>query len=150
MPGTGTGSNGSTARRTPITEKKRSPATSTFLSASFANARAIARSASALFQKIRHFQTQIPRVGCVGHTRLKFDDSSANELFNFSIEVLHPFCRAIAHGVEKRFAFVFSLLDIFPSAHRGFQDFHGSYAPASAFLSKKALGNDEEQCICEL
>ena len=53
----------------------------------------------------------------------------ANQLLDFAVEILHSFVRAVAHGVQQRFAFALALLNVLARAQRGLEDFEGGHAP---------------------
>src|SRR5437899_1089162 len=54
----------------------------------------------ASFEEIGHFKAQVSGVGGIAQTGVELDDASANELLDFTIEMLHAFGAAIAHGIE--------------------------------------------------
>src|SRR5260370_36756958 len=76
------------------------------------------------------------------HPDLEIHDPRADELFNFAIEVLHALGVAIAHRIEKRLAFGFSLFNVISRTHRRFEDFHSSDTPFAVFARKETLGNN--------
>src|SRR6266699_7160592 len=99
-------------------------------------------SSLAIFEKIGHFQAEIPGIGRIGQAGFEIDDSRANEFVNFTVEMLHTLGAAIAHGIEKGFALGLPFFNVFASAHSGLEDFDGGNAALGVLARKKALGND--------
>src|SRR5438445_11230261 len=102
-----------------------------------------------LVEEIGHFQAQISGIRRISEASFEIDDTRPNEPVNLAIKVLHAFGAAVAHGIEKRLAFRFTLFHVIPRAHGGLENFHGGDAPLAVLTRKQALRSDAAKSFRE-